>query len=118
MLKINIHSKFFRDRLILVSGLLSLLVNIILWIILLSKFGYSQEPTPLHFSVIYGIDFVGPSSKIYQIPFLGLVIFSINTFLSRLAYEREKLFSYFLLVAAAVSQIILFIAALSLISLG
>lgn len=109
---------FFRDRLILVSFNVGLIFNIVLWIVLLSKFGFGSERIPLHFSVVYGIDFVGDSWRIYQIPFLGLAILGANFVLGKIVYEREKLFSYFLFVTAAAVQLILGLAVFSLLSLG
>lgn len=109
---------YFRDRLILVSFASSLFVNIILWIVLAGKFGLSREPLPLHFSVVYGIDFVGSARKLYQLPGAGLLIFFVNLFLGRGLYDREKLLSYFLGFATLAVQIIFAVAVLALVVLN
>ena len=104
---------YFRDRLVLVSSIITFILNIILWLILLGKFGLSKELIPLHFNVVYGIDFVGKASKIYQLPGSGLIIFLVNSLLSALSFTKEKFLSYLLIFASMAVQFILLLAALS-----
>jgi len=106
--------EMFKDRLIFVSVVSGVILNIILWLMLGGKFGWSGERIPLHFNVVYGIDFLGSTREVYQIPLAGLVLLAVNTFLSSKLYSREKIFSYFLSFSAAVLQIILIIAAAAL----
>lgn len=95
----------------------SLLGNIILWGVLLSKFGFSREAAPLHFSVISGIDLVGSPRNLYQIPAFGLLAILINFFLHFLFGPHEKLLRWFLAGAALAVQVILLVAVLALIFL-
>ncbi len=104
----------FRDRLILVSFGVSLAVNIILWIMVAGKFGWSSEPVPLHFNVVYGIDLVGSSRNLYQIPAAGLVIFLVNFWLARAVFSKEKLLVYFLGFGTLVIQAIFLLALIAL----
>ncbi len=106
----NSPSTYLRDRSILVSLGVSLLINIILWILLWSKFGYSQDLIPLHFNVVYGIDFVGAARKLYQLPGAGLSILAVNFYLGKWLYEQEKLFSYFFVFVALAAQLMLAVA--------
>ncbi len=108
---------YFRDRLILVSFAASALLNIILWGVLLGKFRYSAEPIPLHFSIVYGIDYVSSAHKIYQMPAVGALIIIVNAVLGKLLYKSEKLFTYFLNFASLFFQGILLIAAAALVVL-
>lgn len=94
------------------------MINIILWTILGGKFGFSREQVPLHFNVIYGIDFVGKAYEVYQLPLLGLVILVANFFVGKIVYPREKLFSMFLLYGAATVQVFLAIAVAALVVLN
>ena len=93
----------------------ALLGNIILWVVLLSKFGFSQESAPLHFSVISGIDLVGSTRNLYQIPSFGLLAILINFFLHFLLGPQEKPLRWFLAAAALAVQVFLLIAVLALI---
>ena len=111
-------NRYFHDKLILVSYLASLLLNIILWLTFASKYALSAEKIPLHFNIIYGIDFLGGARKIYQIPAAGLVVLLANAILGKLLFFREKLFAYFLGFAAVLVQTIIFFAAISLLILN
>jgi len=117
-LKKYFFAPFFQDRLVLISLGLSLLLNIILWIILTSKFGFTSELMPLHFNIVYGIDLVGKTYRVYQLPAAGLGIFLINCLLGKSIYPVIKLFSYFLVFAALAIQIVLFITSLGLVFLN
>lgn len=107
-----------RDRLVFVSIIAALSLNILLWIIVLGKFHAGSNAGPLHFNVVYGIDFVGPERQLYEIPAAGAVIILINYFLGRQFYEKEKLMSYFLSLASLLVQIVLAAGIASLLLLG
>lgn len=105
------------DRLILVSLGVGFFVNIVLWATLFSKFGFGREAVPLHFNVVYGIDLVGSSRKLYQLGLIGLLILILNAILAHILYSLHKLFSYFLIFAAASAQVLLLVAGLALTTL-
>lgn len=115
---IKIPRIFWRERLILVSAGVTLTINILLWIVTFGKFGLGNELLPLHFSVVYGIDFVGSSRQIYELPAAALVILLVNFSLGILLYGFEKLLSYFLFFAAAIAQAFFLIALLALVILN
>lgn len=110
--------KFKENQLILVSLITAGIINIILWFLLYIKFGFSREPMPLHFNIIYGIDYVGKGYSIYQIPAAGLVIFLVNFILARIFLKIEKVFGYFLIFGSAGAQLFLLIAVLALVVLN
>lgn len=104
--------------LFLISAVLSLLLNIILWVVLWSKFGLGSEPIPLHFNIVYGIDFVGRARLVYQLPAAGLLILIVNSTLSNILNKEEKIFGYFLNFAGLLVQVMIFIAGLVLVFLN
>ena len=107
-----------KDRLIFVSLVLAVILNIILWLLLAGKFGFSSYRIPLHFNVVYGIDFLGSSRQIYEIPLAGLAVGLVNSFLAMQIYGREKLLAYFLTFSSLAVQIFLLAGAASLIVLN
>jgi len=107
-----------KDRLVFVSLVFAIVTNIILWVMLAGKFGIGSERAALHFNVVYGIDFLGSSRNVYELPAAGLVILIANTFLGGLVYERHKLFTYFLFFGSFFIQMIILIAALAIIFLN
>lgn len=106
------------NRLFLISLTAGIVINIIIWILFLSKFGVSSEPAPLHFSVVYGIDFVGPSYRIYQIPLVGLVVLVLNWYFAGRVRGRLGPVGYFLTFGALFVQVVLLLAAGALIFLN
>lgn len=111
---------YFADRLILLPGCLSFLTNIILWVVLFSKFGYTQggEVALLHFNALTGIDFVGGNTEVYKLSGTGLLIFLVNFGLAKIIYTEEKLFSYFLSISCFFLQILLLLDALTLVAIN
>lgn len=112
-----LSSAYLADRLIFVSLAVSLLLNIILWIILLNKFGVKSEVIPLHFSVVYGIDFVGPTYLVFELPILGLLVLIVNSLLAKQLYREQNLLAYFLTFGSSLVQILLLLAGLSVVYL-
>lgn len=108
----------FKDRLIFVSGIAAAILNIILWLAVGGKFGLSTEKIPLHFNVVYGIDLLGAARQLYLLPLTGGVLLAVNVWLSSILFPREKLYSYFLSVSAALIQGILLIAVVAIIVLN
>lgn len=111
-------NRFFKDRLVSVSLLLSLILNFIGWLILSFVFRPQPELIPLHYNIYFGIDFLGPWYWIFILPTLGLLINFINFFLASLLYRKEKIISYFLVVFSSFIQLLLLIVAGSIIFLN
>lgn len=110
--------KYFQDRLIFVSASIAMVINIILWLVAWGKFGYLGERLPLHFNIVYGIDFVASSRNIYQIPAAGLVVLILNLSLGKIVHPLEKFLSYLLVFGAALVQILLLFCLISLVVLN
>lgn len=106
------------DKLVLVSVFGAAVTNIVLWAILLIKFGYSQEQVPLHYNAVYGIDFVGEARQIYQLPATGLVVLLVNFLLARSVYPSFRFFGYILTFTAFVVQIILLVGGIFVVILN
>lgn len=107
-------TRFLSDRLIFVSLLAALLINIILWVVLSSKFGLSTRAAPLHWSVIYGIDFVGSSRAVYELPLTGLAIFFVNASLAKLLHSHEKILAYILVLVSLTVECALLIGGVAI----
>jgi len=106
---------FFKDKFIIIFFIITIIINFTLWVILSQKIKPNPEPIPLHYNIYFGIDLIGLWYKIYFIPGAGFLIIFINLLLSSIIYKREKIISYFLMIAASVAQIILLGATLLII---
>jgi|GEM_PF-3494463 hypothetical protein len=106
---------FIADPLNFISLGIAGLLNIIHWLILLSKIKPGQPSVLLHYNVIIGADFIGSSTYIYWIPLLALILLLINIVVSVVFYKNEKLASYFINFASIPVQLVFFAATLVLI---
>lgn len=106
---------FFRDKLIIICLVITFVTNLIIWLVLYYKIKPNPEPIPLHYNIYFGIDLIGQWYKIYFIPGFGFLIFFINLLLSSIIYKREKIISYFLVLATCIAQIVLLGASLLII---
>ncbi|MEO8065279.1 MAG: hypothetical protein ABI643_00295 [Candidatus Doudnabacteria bacterium] len=92
------------------------LLNIIHWLILLSKIKTSDAPILLHYSVVYGTDLVQKALYIYWIPLLALILLMINMAAASVFYRKEKLAAYFLVISSIAIQLIFLVASIVLIN--
>ena len=108
--KLFFSNSFWKDRLIMNLTVLSLLLNISLWIYFFQNKKESDYPIILHYNLIFGVDYLGDYEKIYLISFIGLILILFNSVLGCILYNKEKLASYFLVFNTLVVQIFLIVA--------
>jgi len=65
---------------------------------------------PLHYNVFFGVDKFGPWYMVFQLPFFGFLIILINSLFSFRFFEKERVLSIFLIVAALLFQVMLLAA--------
>lgn len=99
----------------------SLVLNLAVWAFLYLKFfplRTAEGVLPLHYNIYFGIDFVGAWYEILIMPLVGIFFIAINFFLADIIYLRDKVTGYFLIGAAAFSQVLLLLAAYAIIMLN
>lgn len=112
----NIYERksFFKDKLILNLLGVGIILNILIWIFVLIKFGAGMEAVVLHYNVEFGADLVDTWSKIFTIPVSALVFVIVNTLLAYLFYKLESFLSYIILIASFVLQVFFLITIITL----
>lgn len=96
-----------------------LLLNMAAWVWLgFTILPLKEEQIFLHYTILFGVDLVGPPKDILFLPFFGFGILLINGGLGWLAFSKDRLISYMLAIAACLCQIFLGIAAALLIFLN
>jgi hypothetical protein len=90
----------------------SLLINIIHWLILYFKFGSSTSSILLHFNVVYGSNLIQKAQFTYFIPAVALILLILNFFLARFFFKKESLAANFILLSSIVVQLIFLAASL------
>jgi hypothetical protein len=101
---------FLRDKIILGSIISAAVLNLVMWIYLPLAIKPTKAAVFLHYTVHLGVDFIDSWANIFNLPFLGLIILLINTFLAYFIYYYKYL-GRLLMVGAAIIQIFLFIEA-------
>ena len=73
---------------------------------------------PLHYNIYYGIDLYKPWIYIFVMPVVGLVLLIGNILLSLFAFRRDKALSYVLVGSACFVQLIILIAAFTVVAIN
>ena len=89
------------------------IVNILAW--LSTRFIYTeidQERMALHYNVDFGIDYYGEISKVFVLPFIGLIIILVNilVYFLLLKHKDRKFISHILFLVAITTNLILLVA--------
>lgn len=111
----------FRDKFFKIVVGLSLLINLAIWIFLyvkISPLGNTSSILPLHYNVYFGIDFIGDWKMVFMLPTAGIIFIMINFILADVVYLKDKVIGYFLAGAGLFSQIILAMAAFTVVMLN
>lgn len=111
----------FKDRLFRNFFILSVVLNLAIWLVLYWKFSPLQamgDFLPLHYNIYFGIDFIGVWYMAFAMPLVGFFFVVINFILADAIYLRDKVTSYFLVGSGAFIQILLFLAAYAVIMIN
>lgn len=84
---------FLRDKWITLPLLAVILAQIFIWWLILSSFDFSSGRIFLHYNIIFGVDLVGDWWKILNMPLGGLLVLSVNYFLSLVFYRSDRFLS-------------------------
>jgi len=108
--------EYFRNAIVVWLMILSLVVNVITWILLKIFIKPVDFPIILHYNVYFGVDLTGRYANVFILPSIGIVLFLINLLLSLYFYQhKERIASYLLMITSLMIQLSLFVASLSVI---
>ena len=88
----------------------SLVLNIISWVVIATQIKPNSEIVPLHYNIFYGPDLVGKGYYIYFIPLVGFLTLVVNLGLYRYALSKEPFAAKTLIVVSLVVQILILIS--------
>jgi hypothetical protein len=98
---------YFQDKTIFLSTLINSFLNLGSWLVLFFFIPASKQVIFLHYTIYFGVDWIGERSKIFLIPLTGLAIFLLNLILSFLVYSKQKILSYFLVLVTIFLEILI-----------
>lgn len=108
-----------RNKIIIVSGIVSLLLNLAIWLVIYLKLKplvinlpEEQSFIPLHYNIYLGVDRFGRWTKTFILPGIGFIFMLSNFFIALMIYNKREILSYFLSISASFIQLILLISTL------
>ncbi len=107
-----------RGRFISSGLILSLLLNLANWLFLylrLFPLVKNASAIPLHYTVYFGIDLLGPPIRIFLLPLLGFLVILINFILAYRLAPSDKFLSNYLAGATLLIEILLILGSAFLI---
>ena len=108
------QQEYFQSHIVFWLLILSLVANIIDWLILKIWIKPVDFSIILHYNVYFGVDQIGSYRQVYLLPMIGLILFIINLVLSMFFYGQKKhIASYILLMATLMIQFSLIVASMS-----
>lgn len=105
-----------RDDWLVAILMVAFLVNLGLFAFLVIRFDGMNELIPLHYDAQGFPDRIEQKSGIYVLPMIGLAILFGNALLALAAHRRERAASVLLAVSAMMVQVLLWLAALNILS--
>jgi len=114
-LKSVFRQPYWRDRIVLAVLLLSLAINVALWVFLKIFIKPGPVPLTLHYTIYFGPDLLGEAWQVFTLPLVGLAIILLDTILGNFIYYRDKFSAYFLIAVLPIVQAFLWIGAISLV---
>lgn len=101
----------------LLSGL-ALVLNLFSWLWLWIEIPRGVDQIFLHYSILFGVDYIGGRTELFYVPLLGLAIWFVNVLIGWLLYRKDTFMSYVLSFVNLLCQIFIVIAALLLVFLN
>ncbi|MBI5729343.1 MAG: hypothetical protein HY983_03855 [Candidatus Magasanikbacteria bacterium] len=118
MLKLYSPWLYIRDRWIYIPGLGVLGLIAFTWWYIVSRVHPTSDQVFLHYTIIFGVDLIGPWRGILLPAISGLIIVGINFTVSWLIYGSNRFLARLLPVATLILAVFLLLAAALLVGIN
>jgi len=98
--------RLFKKQWFLATFVISLIFNAALWLLLIAKAPPTTESVPLHYSLTFGIDWLGGWGGLFIYPVMGFLLICLNTYLSIIIQSINKFLSLILMLLPAFAHVI------------
>ena len=102
----------------LVPLIISVLLNSFVWFWILWHIGPTEELVFLHYTVLFGVDFIGPWWNLLYIPITGLAIILINLCIGWIFFGKDQFIARVLQLVSILAHIFLIIATILIVFLN
>lgn len=107
-----------RERLILIPLAIALLINLLIWAYLGWKIQPTEELLILHYTIHFGVDFLGRWLSVFMVPLAGLLFGLVNVVLVWWFWNRMRALAVAALAVTLVIQAALGGVAILLVALN
>lgn len=90
---------------------LAALLNLLQWAFIYLRVKPRPDPIPLHYTITFGIDRIGPWYAAYLLPLSGTMLVILNVLLTLLVIEHHRVTGMFVVILSVLMQLILLAAA-------
>lgn len=90
---------------------LAALLNLLQWLFIYLRVKPRPDPIPLHYTITFGIDRIGPWYSAYLLPLSGAMILFLNVLLTLIVLEHHRVTGMFIVILSMFMQLVLLAAA-------
>ena len=98
---------FFKDKIIKISLILSLIFNLLTWVLFYFRIPIQVEPIVMRYNIYVGINLIGEWWQIYYLSGFGLLIILLNFILAKKIFKKDKLPAQWLAIVCLICQLII-----------
>ena len=96
----------FHDSISVATLSLSLVFNLLTFVLLVLKVHQVSYPVPMHYLSLVGFDQTGPWYSVYRLGLFGLLATLVNSALAIQSFQRNRVASFLLLVGAVATSVL------------
>ena len=111
--------KLYLSRLPIVATIsIALVINLGIWVAFFLMIPYRESQVFLHYTVLFGVDYIDTGWRIFGIPLFGLCILLANVTIGWLLFQKDRFVGYVLCASAGLMQCFLAVTSILLIFLN
>lgn len=98
--------RLFKKQWFLLLLVINLMFNAVLWVMLIAKAPPTIESVPLHYSLTFGIDWLGSWGRLFLYPTLGFLLIILNVYLAIVNQLVNKFLTVVLMILPIFAHVI------------
>lgn len=96
----------------------SIVLNVVLWILVLTTFPKNDPLAILHYTAGVGVDFVGNGQQVLVLPGIGLALLCLNVILAYTVRQASVIAAWIFLASVPIIEVMLIVTYIMLLRLN
>ena len=113
-----IKHPLFQDPISVVALIVAAVINLLTVVLVITKLHQVDYPVPTHYQSLIGFDQVGSWLQNYRLLAFSVLVFVANTALAAKSFHRNRLVSFFLILASSVVAILALVISSALVAVA